>query len=257
MGDVKGLKDENTRLHKQLKEGKSSNSELKEMRETYEWLSRQEKQLKEELVSMHEKNKSLKQDLARKDSQISQYKDQCHQKSKDSDQCKELLKEIERLKEDKKRLKLELDICRDQLKTLKQPTHQNHQHDSQTSTVEQRSSKKSKKIESTLKKSVQVIQRVGTEIARLVPNDFSDQTQNAAQDNSHEYFRDAGEILGVSINELEDFMNPSAKKSGRSTESDQQRLVNRLNNLQSVPVDTLEYDIEEIGEYCCKLLSDL
>jgi hypothetical protein len=43
MGDVKELKDENTRLHKQLKEGKSSNSELKEMRETYEWLSRQEK----------------------------------------------------------------------------------------------------------------------------------------------------------------------------------------------------------------------
>lgn len=43
MGDLKGLKDDNTRLQKALKEGKTSNTELKEMRETYEWLQRQEK----------------------------------------------------------------------------------------------------------------------------------------------------------------------------------------------------------------------
>ena len=38
MGDLKGLKDDNTRLQKAIKDSKGSNSELKEMRETYEWL---------------------------------------------------------------------------------------------------------------------------------------------------------------------------------------------------------------------------
>lgn len=36
--DLKGLRDDNQRLQKALREGKSSASDLKEMRETYEWL---------------------------------------------------------------------------------------------------------------------------------------------------------------------------------------------------------------------------
>ena len=45
------------------------------MRETYEWLQRQEKQMKEEIVSLHERNKTLKLEMTRKDSQIREYKD--------------------------------------------------------------------------------------------------------------------------------------------------------------------------------------
>ena len=40
MGDLKGLKDDNTRLQRALKDTKTSTSDLKEMRETYEWLQR-------------------------------------------------------------------------------------------------------------------------------------------------------------------------------------------------------------------------
>ena len=45
------------------------------MRETYEWLQRQEKQMKEEIVSLHERNKNLKLEVTRKESQIREYRD--------------------------------------------------------------------------------------------------------------------------------------------------------------------------------------
>lgn len=38
--DLKGLREDNQRLQKALREGKTSSSDLKEMRETYEWLQR-------------------------------------------------------------------------------------------------------------------------------------------------------------------------------------------------------------------------
>jgi len=41
--DLKGMKDDNLRLQKALKEVRSNSNELKEMKETYEWLQRQEK----------------------------------------------------------------------------------------------------------------------------------------------------------------------------------------------------------------------
>ena len=94
------------------------------MRETYEWLQRQEKQMKEEIVSLHERNKSLKLEMTRKDSQIREYRDQCHQKSKDVDVNKETAQQIEKLKDDKKRLKLELEIKDNQIRSLKQHIEQ-------------------------------------------------------------------------------------------------------------------------------------
>ena len=59
------------------------------MRETYEWLQRQEKQMKEEIVSLHERNKQLKLEVTRKDSQIREFRDSISLKSKDVDVNKE------------------------------------------------------------------------------------------------------------------------------------------------------------------------
>lgn len=61
-------------------------------------------------MSLHERNKILKIEMSRKDTQIREYRDQCHQKSRDVDVSKEVELQILKLKEDKKRLKLELDI---------------------------------------------------------------------------------------------------------------------------------------------------
>jgi hypothetical protein len=47
--------------------------------------------MKEEIVSLHERNKSLKIEVTRKDSQIREYRDQCHQKSKDVDVNKDII----------------------------------------------------------------------------------------------------------------------------------------------------------------------
>jgi polyhydroxyalkanoate synthesis regulator phasin len=75
MHDLKGLKEDNSRLHKALRETKSGKDDLREMLEKYEWLQRQEKTLKEEIHSLNEKCRQLKADVNRKDSQISVYKD--------------------------------------------------------------------------------------------------------------------------------------------------------------------------------------
>jgi hypothetical protein len=53
------------------------------------------------------------------------------------------------------------------------------------------------------------------------------------------------------MHELEDFINPSPNKS-----SDHQSLIKKLKKIESVP-DSISEDIDEIGEYCVKLIGDL
>jgi len=76
-------------------------------------------------------------------------------------------------------------------------------------------------------------------------------------DSKSEYLRDAGEILGVSMNELEDFINPTpGKKSHCSNNSKQNRILGKLKRIDQIN-DTLDCDIDEIGEYCVKLLDEM
>lgn len=49
VADLRSLKDDNVRLQKALKDSSQRPSEVKEIRETNEWLQTKEKQLKDEL----------------------------------------------------------------------------------------------------------------------------------------------------------------------------------------------------------------
>lgn len=76
------------------------------------------------------------------------------------------------------------------------------------------------------------------------------------------YYKDSVQILGLSVNELEDFMNPmsSAQKHSLGTSGSKRGgdnyLMAKLQRIESIP-DSLNADIEEIGDYCIKLISDL
>ena len=58
-----------------MRDSKNGKDDLRELVEKYEWLQKQEKQLKDEILHLNERNRNLKQDLSRKDSQINLYKD--------------------------------------------------------------------------------------------------------------------------------------------------------------------------------------
>ena len=106
--------------------------------------------------------------------------------------------------------------------------------------------------------------------------DVDDLTKDA------EYFKDGVEILGLSMNEMESFINPGAAAAQQNNNYMQQSpvslissnglslnvnpsnagLVEKLekigdssnrNNLETIAVN----DIEEIGEHCVRLLSDI
>ena len=70
--------------------------------------------------------------------------------------------------------------------------------------------------------------------------------------------KDAGQILGVSMHELEDFMNatPNRNRLSHRSENSHQSILGKLKKLPNLP-DTLDEDIEEIGEYCVKLIGDM
>jgi chromosome segregation ATPase len=93
------LKEDNTRLHKALRDTKSGKEDLREMLEKYDWLQRQEKTLKEEIHALNDKCRGLKADLTRKDSQISLYKERVDQKSTEAAETKGFRMECERLRE--------------------------------------------------------------------------------------------------------------------------------------------------------------
>ena len=108
--------------------------------------------------------------------------------------------------------------------------------------------------------------------------DVDDLTKDA------EYFKDGVEILGLSMNEMESFINPGAAAAQKNHNNYMQQqspvslissngvslnvnpsnagLVEKLekigdstnrNNLETIAVN----DIEEIGEHCVRLLSDI
>ena len=66
------------------------------------------------------------------------------------------------------------------------------------------------------------------------------------------------------MHELEDFINPTPSKEAhlafRSINSQQSsqntNFLRKLKRIESVP-DSITEDIDEIGEYCCKLIGDL
>lgn len=64
------------------------------------------------------------------------------------------------------------------------------------------------------------------------------------------------------MNELEDFINPSPYKNDlhgslvSQHSSQKTNFLQKLKHIETMP-DSINDDIEEIGEYCCKLIGDL
>ena len=85
------------------------------------------------------------------------------------------------------------------------------------------------------------------------------------------YYKEGVQILGLSQNELADFINPTAQQpsyaqsplsmvssTGARFEKNQSNagLLDRLENIEQMP-ETLNRDIDDIGDYCIKLITDL
>jgi len=109
-GDLKGLKEDNSKLQKAIKDSKSGKEDLREMIDKYEWLQKQEKQMKEEVMVLHDRCKGLKAEVNRKDCQIREIKEKVETKCIVDADLKEVSLEIVRLKEVIKRNKLDLEI---------------------------------------------------------------------------------------------------------------------------------------------------
>lgn len=86
LADLKGMKDDNAKLQKIIKDSKNGKEDLKDMLEKYEWLQRQEKQMREEIMSLHDRCKGLKAEVSRKDYQMREFKERVENKlSSESD----------------------------------------------------------------------------------------------------------------------------------------------------------------------------
>ena len=65
--DLQQLKDENTKRRSQARESAKNDKLCRDLRGQVEWLTKSEKRLKEEILSLNEKLKSVRAELARKD----------------------------------------------------------------------------------------------------------------------------------------------------------------------------------------------
>lgn len=106
-----------------------------------------------------------------------------------------------------------------------------------------------------------MIAKVGTGLVQMLPDDRVILSSNSKTERSDvlsqaDYLKDAGQILGVSMHELEDFINATPNRNSHRSNNSHQSILGKLKRLQNIP-DTLDEDIEEIGEYCVKLIGDM
>ena len=73
--DLQQLRDENNRLRAQARDYAKNDKLSRDLRGQVEWLTKSEKRLKEEILSLNEKLKSVRAELARKDQHLRDYKD--------------------------------------------------------------------------------------------------------------------------------------------------------------------------------------
>lgn len=83
---------------------------VRDFRGQVEWLTKQEKRLKEEVVSLNEKLKQLKSDISRKDQIIGDYKERVLAVQNEVITVKDYKAEIDRLKDISKKQRLDLEV---------------------------------------------------------------------------------------------------------------------------------------------------
>ena len=83
---------------------------VRDFRGQVEWLTKQEKRLKEEVVSLNEKLKQQKSDISRKDQIIGDYKERVLAVQNEVINVKDYKAEIDRLKDISKKQRLDLEV---------------------------------------------------------------------------------------------------------------------------------------------------
>jgi len=73
--EVQSLKEENLKLKTQLRDASKNDKVCRDLRGQVDWLTKSEKRLKEEILSLNEKLKSTRSELGRKDQHLKDYKD--------------------------------------------------------------------------------------------------------------------------------------------------------------------------------------
>ena len=71
-----------------------------------------------------------------------------------------------------------------------------------------------------------------------------------------DFYKDSVNILGVSMDELEEFMNPSMNHSSSEKSIETQNFIAKLDKVTDIP-ETLNQDIDQICNYCVKLISEI
>ncbi len=67
------------------------------------------------------------------------------------------------------------------------------------------------------------------------------------------YYKDSVNILGVSLDELEDFINPSAQPQPEGSN----QVMAKIDKACTIPDVLNNNDIEQIGEYCVNMIAEL
>jgi len=119
---------------------------------------------------------------------------------------------------------------------------------------------KLKKYETYLKKSLEALRKIGqqltTQSERKGKRSFDHPLQ--VTDLDKEMYKESVNILGVSMDELEEFMNPSSQEIRLSgvSKTEKKHLIDKLEKALMIP-DSLNTDLEQICDYCVKLIHDL
>ena len=122
------------------------------------------------------------------------------------------------------------------------------------------SKSKIKKYEVYLKKSLEALRKIGRELSSQSNKVAKKASQNnTSNDNpmkldEFEMYKESVDILGMSMDELEDFVNPSQTTAGKSKED--QNFISKLDKAVEIP-ETLNQDLELICSHCVKLIHDI
>jgi len=123
---VVSLREEIARLKLQLKDAQKSDKACKDLRSQVDWLTKAEKRLKEEMLSLNEKLKATRGELARKDQHLKEYKDRMDMIQSEVTDKSSAESELNKLREVNRKQRVDLEIKENQVRTLRNRLEQNH-----------------------------------------------------------------------------------------------------------------------------------
>ncbi|TNV88004.1 hypothetical protein FGO68_gene12191 [Halteria grandinella] len=274
--DLEGLKDDNAKMSRLIKENAKQLSLVKELKQANDQLKVTEKRLREEVISLSEKLRLARTDAQRKESLARDLKDRIDNLQDESSEVRERQIEIERLKEQVKKLKLEVEIKDNQVRTLKVKLDhfegemlKKSQKDESTSEFESQlktARAKLHKSEKCTRKALESLKKIAKEILALSNSlIFGKQqpkpmmiAQSPKQQQDAQFYKDSVNILGMSIDELmDDFVAPQQQASmiSKGSSAELSQMIERLINLGSG--DDLCELCDQVANLCVKILGDL